>query len=125
MTEIQGLPIYFDLTEQSREIFESIIISRFSVRDDHDEVLRTDGGLAFVERGTTSWKLVLAETEVLVDATGRPEEEPAGSDQPDMVTVKAAWHRPDAARNAGVDVQAGGNANVFYGMGAVLVPGGF
>jgi len=125
MTEVQGLPVHFDLTEESREIFESIIISRYSVRDDHDEVLRTDGGLAFVERGTTNWKLALAETEVLVDASDRPEEEGAHCDQPDMVTVKAAWHRPDAARKAGINVQAGGNANVFYGMGAVLVPDGF
>jgi hypothetical protein len=39
MTEIQGRPIYFDLTDESREIFESIVISRFSVRDDDDEVL--------------------------------------------------------------------------------------
>ena len=39
MTEVQGRPIHFDLTDESREIFESIVISRFSVRDDDDEVL--------------------------------------------------------------------------------------
>ena len=39
MTEVQGRPIYFDLTDESREIFESIVISRFSVREDDAEVL--------------------------------------------------------------------------------------
>ncbi len=125
MTEVQGRPIYFDLTEESREIFESIIISRFSVRDDDDEVLRTDGGLAFVEQGTTNWKLVLAETEILVHTTGQSPAESSGFDIPDMVAVKAAWYRPEDARKAYVNVQAGGNANVFYELGAILVPDGF
>ena len=125
MTEVQGRPIYFDLTEESREIFESIIISRFSVRDDDDEVLRTDGGLAFVEQGTTNWKLVLAETEILVHTTGQSPAESSSCDIPDMVAVKAAWYRPEDARKAYVNVQAGGNANVFYELGAILVPDGF
>ena len=125
MTEVQGRPIYFDLTEESREIFESIIISRFSVRNDDDEVLRTDGGLAFVEQGTTNWKLVLAETEILVHTTGQSPAESSSCDKPDMVAVKAAWYRPEDARKAYVNVQAGGNANVFYELGAILVPDGF
>ncbi len=125
MTEVQGRPIYFDLTEESREIFESIIISRFSVRDDDDEVLRTDGGLAFVEQGTTNWKLVLAETEILVHTTGQSPAEGSSCDKPDMAAVKAAWYRPEDARKAYVNVQAGGNANVFYELGAILVPDGF
>ena len=46
MSVVRGRPIHFDLTEESRELFESIIISRFSVRDQSDEVLRTDDGLS-------------------------------------------------------------------------------
>jgi len=125
MTEVQGRPIYFDLTDESREIFESIIISRFSVRDDDDEVLRTDGGLTFIEQGTTNWKLGLAETEVFVHNTYQPLADGNDPDRPDLVAVKAAWCTPEDSRKAHVNVQAGGNANVFYGLGAILVPDGF
>ena len=125
MTEVQGRPIHFDLTDESREIFESIVISRFSVRDDDDEVLRTDGGLTFVEQGTTNWKLALAETKILVHTTNQPLAETNGSGKPDMVTVKAAWCKPEDAHKAHVNVQAGGNANVFYELGAILMPDGF
>ena len=125
MTEVQGRPIYFDLTDESREIFESIVISRFSVREDDDEVLRTDGGLAFIEQGTTNWQLVLTETEILVHTTNQPLAETNGSGKPDMVTAKAAWYKPEDARKANVSVQAGGNANVFYELGTILVPDGF
>ena len=125
MTEVQGRPIHFDLTDESREIFESIVISRFSVRDDDDEVLRTDGGLTFVEQGTTNWKLALAEIEILVHTTSQPLAETNGFGKPDMVTVKAEWCKPEDAHKAHVNVQAGGNANVFYELGAILMPDGF
>ena len=125
MTEVQGRPIHFDLTDESREIFESIVISRFSVRDDDDEVLRTDGGLTFVEQGTTNWKLALAETKILVHTTNQPLAETNGSGKPDMVTAKAAWCKPEDARKACVNVQACSNANAFRGLGAILMPDGF
>ena len=126
MAKIQGRPIHFDLTDESREIFESIIISRFSVQDQDDEVLKTDSGLTFVEHGTTIWKLVLAETEILVHTIGSQTcVESNGSDRPDMATVKAAWYKPGDARQNSINIQAGGNANVFYGTGAILVPDSF
>jgi hypothetical protein len=126
MTQIQGHPIHFDLTDESREIFESIIISRFSVQDQDDEVLRTDSGLTFVEHGTTNWRLALAETEILVHTTGSQTcVESNGSDRPDMATVKAAWFKPGDAQQNNINIQAGGNANVFYGTGAILVPDSF
>ena len=126
MTEILGHPIHFDLTDESREIFESIIISRFSVQDDDDEVLKTDSGLTFVEHGTTNWKLALAETEILIHTPGsQTRVKSNGSDRPDMVSVKAAWYKPGDARQNSINIQAGGNANVFHGLGAILVPDDF
>lgn len=122
---VHGRPIHFDLTDEAREIFESIIISRFSVRDDNDEVLRTGGGLALVDRGTTSWKLALSETEVLMPGNGMSAQAYQPSERPEMVRVKAAWHKPTDAREAGIDIQAGGNANVFVHLGAILIPDGF
>lgn len=125
MTMVQGRPIHFDLTAESREIFESIIISRFSVRANSDEVLRTGGGLAFIRQGRTNWNLSLSETEVLIPSIGQATEEDGHSAKPEMVTVKAAWYLPEKARKARTDVKAGGNANVFYGLGAILVPDDF
>ena len=95
MTVVRGRPIHFDLTEESREIFESIIISRFSVRDKNDEVLRTDDGLTFVKQGTTNWKLVISETKVLISSTNQTTEEGDLFEKPDMVAVKATWYSPE------------------------------
>ena len=125
MTVVQGRPIHFDLTQESREIFESIIISRYSVRDANDEVLRTDDGLTFVKQGTSNWKLTLSETEVLVPSADQATEEGDYSEKPDMIAVKAAWHSPKNIRKAGINIKAGGNSNVFNGFGAILVPDDF
>ncbi len=122
---VRGRPIHFDLTEESREIFESIIISRFSVRDKNDEVLRTDDGLTFVKQGTTNWKLVLSETEVLISSTNQTTEEGDYSEKPDMVAVKATWYSPKNVRKTGINIRAGGNSNVFNDFGAILVPDDF
>jgi len=125
MTLVQGRPIHFDLTQESREIFESIIISRYSVKDENDEVLRTDDGLTFVKQGRTNWKLTLSETEVLVPSANQATEEGDYSEKPDMVIVKAAWHSPKNIRKARINIKAGGNSNVFNGFGAILVPDDF
>ncbi len=125
MTVVRGRPIHFDLTEESREIFESIIISRFSVSDKNDEVLRTDDGLTFVKQGTTNWKLVLSETEVLISSTNQTTEEGDYSEKPDMVAVKATWYSPKNVCKAGINIKAGGNSNVFNDFGAILVPDDF
>ncbi len=125
MTVVRGRPIHFDLTQESREIFESIIISRYSVRDKNDEVLRTDDGLTFVKQGKTNWNLTLSETEILVPSANQATEEGDYSEKPDMVAVKAAWHSPKNIRKARINIKAGGNSNVFNGFGAILVPDDF
>jgi hypothetical protein len=125
MTLVQGRPILFDLTAESREIFESIIISRFSVNDKNDEVLRTGAGLTFVKQGTTNWKLTLSEAEILIPSTNQVTAGGDYADKPGMATVKAVWYTPSDARKARINIEAGGNANVFYGLGAILVPDDF
>jgi hypothetical protein len=125
MTVVRGRPIHFDMTEKSREIFESIIISRFSVREKNDEVLRTDDGLTFVKQGTTNWKLMLSETEVLIPSTNQATEEGDYSEIPDTVAVKATRYTPKNTRGARINIKASSNANVFYGLGTILVPDDF
>ena len=122
MTVVRGRPIHFDLTVASRELFESIIISRFSVRDKSDEVLRTDDGLTLIKQGATRWKIMLSETEVLIPSTDQDTKATGVSEIPEMVTVQASWHSPKYAR---IKIKAGGNANVFCGLGAILVPDDF
>lgn len=125
MSVVRGRPIHFDLTDESREIFESIIISRFSVRDKNDEVLRTDDGLTFVNQGRTNWKLTLSETEVLLPLTNQAIEESDYSEKPDMVEAKATWYSPKNVRKTLINIKAGCNSNVFNDFGAILVPDGF
>ncbi len=125
MSVVRGRPIHFDLTEESREIFESIIISRFSVRDKKDEVLRTDDGLTFVKQGRTSWKLVLSETEVLISSTNQTTEEGDFFEKPDRVAVKATWYSPKNVLKTGINIKAGDNSNVFNDFGVILVPDDF
>ena len=125
MAVVQGRTIHFDLSDESREIFESIIISRFSLRDKDDEVLQTHDGLAFVELGTANWKLTLSDTEVLTPSTSTSPENDDCSEIPDLSTVKATWCSAENTRKAGLKIRAGGNANVFFGLGIILVPDAF
>ena len=125
MTLIQGRPVHFDLTEEAREIFESIIISRYSLRNNKDEVLRTHDGLAYVRKGTTSWKVELAETKVLVPSTSKATKEGIHSGKPEMVLVEATWFSPRNVRKARIKINAAENANVFLDFGAILVPDNF
>ena len=125
MTVFKGRRIHFDFTEESREIFESIIISRFSVRDKYDEVLRTNDGLTFVKKGRTKWKFTLPETKVLIPSTDQATEDGDYSEMPDLAAVKATWHSPKSVRKASTKIKAGGNANVFGDFGAILVPDNF
>lgn len=125
MSVVQGRPIHFDLTEESREIFESIIISRFSTRNENDEVVRTDDGLTFIKQGTTNWKLMLSETTLLVPSANQPAVEQGFIEKPDLVAVRATWHSPKNASKARISIKAGSNANVFRGLGAIFVPDDF
>jgi hypothetical protein len=125
MSVVRGRPIHFDLTEESRELFESIIISRFSVSDQSDEVLRTDDGLTFIRRGASNWKLMLSEMRVLVPSTDTAREEDVCYENPKMATVKATWYTPNDVRKTRINIFTGGNANVFRGLGAILVPDDF
>jgi hypothetical protein len=120
-----GRPIYFEPSEAARDLFERIIISRFSLRDASDEVLSTDGGLAYIPTGASKWRLALDETAVLAHASGDVDPATTTSTVPDSIVVTAGWYQPDAARAANIKIEAGGNANVFHGLGAVLVPDGF
>ena len=126
MGSIQGRQVRFPLTATSRAIFESIIISRRSVHDESDEVLRTVAGLAFIEAGVTTWRFSLDSPEVLsrdLQTTQTPSTGEA--DVPARIEVTAEWvSQPDIAASS-IAIRDGGNANVFQHFGVVLVPRGF
>ena len=125
MPEIDGRPIHFALTDAAREIFESIVISRFSVRDRHDEVLRTDDGLAMIPRGRTRWTLNLARAEILEPALEPVAVSDEDSGAPDIVEVRADWYSPKRARLSRLQVEAADNANIFRELGVIFVPDRF
>lgn len=124
MAEILGRVVHFNPAGPAREIFESIIISRFSLRDPTDEVLRTDEGTAFIERGSSRWKLSLSRPEILVPTNALPQKKPEDS-EPDLVELSAAWYSAGDDDAARIPIRAAGNANIFRDLGAILVPKDF
>ena len=110
----QDFPVYFPMTEEREILFRSDIIGRRSVIGNHELVLETKAGLAFIEAGETAWQLDLASKNCIVPETSA-----------DRVMTEASWYSAEEARAAGIKVVAGGNANVFTGLGALLVPDGF
>jgi len=112
-------PVYFKRTRLSDEILESVALTRYAIKDGkpdrHDIALSTDAGMAFVTQGVSNWKVdVMSEQGIL------PHEE-----LPEMITVKATWYTAKEARAHGIKVVSGESANVFGGMGTLLVPDDF
>ncbi|OZG72587.1 hypothetical protein BTA51_15885 [Hahella sp. CCB-MM4] len=114
MNRCKHVPAHFKMTEEREIVFRSDIITRYSVKDPSDAVLDTLSGMSFIDAGETRWKLSLTEDVGIV---------PSAS--PDRVTVEASWYTAEQAQEAGIKVIAGSDANVFAGLGAILVPDDF
>ncbi|MCF6322887.1 MAG: hypothetical protein L3J89_00950 [Gammaproteobacteria bacterium] len=119
MSEKFDFPVYFKQTEKTDEILKSVDITRYAVKDGKPDksvtAMTTDAGMAFIEEGISCWKIDVASERGI---------EP-GDMTPKMVNVKAAWYTAKEAREKGIKVIAGSSANVFSGLGALLVPDGF
>ncbi len=102
-----------------RVLAKSAVITRYAVKGRHIDkdkvVLSTQGEVAFVGKGVTTWKLDLEKRRVL---QASPVEVP-------HVVVKAEWYNTQQALERDIKVVHGGSANTFGGMGALLVPDGF
>jgi len=114
MNKKKHVPAHFRMTEKREIIFRSDIISRYSVKNSSDNVLETLSGMSFINAGITEWKLSLTEDVGIIPSTS-----------PDRVTVEATWYTTDEAKSAGIKIVAGSDANVFAGLGAILVPDDF
>ncbi len=119
MSDEFDFPVYFERTKKTDEIIKSVDITRYAIKDDkldkHDVALSTDAGMAFVEKGVSCWKI-----DVASECGIKPYQL-----LPKMVTVKASWYTAKEAKAKGIKVVSGGSANVFGGLGALLVPDGF
>lgn len=100
-----------------RTIAKSAALTRYAVKGKHPEqaVLRTQGEMAFFDKGVTTWKLNLAHKTPLREV---------GTKTP-HVAVRAEWYNAQQALEQGIEVFHGGSANTFGSMGALLVPDGF
>ncbi len=102
-----------------RALVRSAELTRYAVKGrevDRDKVvLSTEGKVAFVGKGVTTWRLDLGKRQVM---------RPASVGVP-YVAVKAEWYTTQQALERGIEVVHGGSANTFGGMGALLVPDGF
>lgn len=100
-----------------RTIAKSAELTRYAVKGKNPDhaVLRTEGEVAFFDKGVTTWKLNLAHKKPLIEApTNTPH-----------VAVRADWCNAQQALEKGIEVFHGGSANTFGSMGALLVPDGF
>lgn len=114
MSDNKDIPVYFPLTEQREILFRSDVVARYSVGKNPTLVLETKSGMAYVEAGETAWRLSFAKHVCITP-----------NDSKDRVMVEASWYTAQQAQQAGIKVVAGSNANVFAGLGVLLVPDGF
>lgn len=100
-----------------RTIAKSAELARCAVKGKNPDkaVLRTQGEMAFFEKGVTTWKLDLTHKKPLIEAATKTPH----------VSVRAEWHDAQQALEKGIEVLHGGRANTFGSMGALLVPDGF
>jgi hypothetical protein len=112
--QTEDLPVYFPMTEAREILFRGDIIERRSVIGNHEVVLATKAGLAFIDAGQTPWQLDLTSKTCIVPDSS-----------PDRVVVEATWYSAEEAQAVGLKVVAGGDANIFGGLGALLVPDDF
>ena len=119
MSDKINFPVYFKRTRLSDEILESVALTRYAIKDNkpdkHDIALSTNAGMAFVTKGVSGWKINVASEQGIQPHDVLPE----------MVTVKATWYTAKEAKVHGIKGISGESANVFGGMGALLVPDGF
>ncbi len=114
-----NFPVYFERTMLTDAILESVDITRYAVKDGHPDkdriALSTDAGMAFVEKGVTTWTIDNQSNNGMKHDTQVPE----------MITVKATWYTATEALKNNIKVVAGSSGNVFGNMGTLLVPDNF
>lgn len=101
------------------ELVKSLQLTRYAIKDgkpDKDKPVMTTGrDMAFIEKGVTNWKFDLSDVHGMLPS----------KEKPPLVSVPATWLTSQQALEKGIKVEYGGSANVFGGMGALLVPDGF
>lgn len=114
MKDAKKIPVNFPLNRERSILLQSDVISRYSVGEKPELVLETKSGMAYIERGESAWRLSFDKSVCITP-----------DDSPERVVVDAFWYSAQQAQDAGIRIVAGSNANVFAGLGAILVPEGF
>ncbi len=109
---------HFELNEERKEMLEQATLSRYSVNKPNDLVLETLTGRAFIEKGTSQWKFSLSEQSLLT-----LEKNEVNTNE--RIIIKAEWFSSKQADKKNIIRNAGKDANIFDGMGALLVPDNF
>lgn len=98
-----------------KAVVESARLTRYAVKGRKQPVMTTEGLVAFVEKGLTSWRL---------DVSKKAAIQPATLTTP-FISVTADWLDTQQALEQGVEVVHDSSANSFGGMGALLLPDSF
>ncbi len=105
---------HFETKESNRKLLEQANLARYSVKNPDDLVLETLSGRSFLEKGVSQWKFSLSEPSLL-------KLEKTETDNSERVIVEAEWYSSEAADKKGIVRNSGKDANLFDGMGALLV----
>jgi hypothetical protein len=112
-------PIYYKRTLLTDAMTDGLALTRYAIKDGQPDKSRiamsTDAGMVFIEQGASNW---------VIDSTSKTGMK-CYEHLPPHVSVKAEWFDTVAALKNNIKVVAGGSANSFGGMGALLVPDGF
>ncbi len=110
------IPAYFPITAPRDDLFKSSILSRYATNNKSDLVLETLSGMAYINQGKSVWKLTLKNITNIIPSANNTQDT-------SRVNLKAYWYSAPAAKKAGIEINASKNANLFAGMGVILVPG--
>ncbi len=113
-----SIDTYFELNEETKQLLEQANLARYSVKQADGLVLETLSGRSFIKKGISQWKFSLSEPSLLIPQDIK-------TDHSERVIVEAIWYASKEADQKKIVRNAGKNANIFEGMGVILVPEDF
>ena len=113
--QVKKKPAQAKISVIEKAVVASAQLTRYSVKDKDKPVMTTDGLVAFVDKGVSTWHF---------DITNKAAIKPTTTGTP-HVSVTADWLDTQQALEQGVKVVHGTSANSFGGMGALLLPDHF
>ncbi|WP_281989580.1 hypothetical protein [Aquimarina aggregata] len=110
---------YFELNKETEKLLKQVNLKRYSVESEENlAVLETNSARCFIDKGITHYKFSLSEKSLITPRKFT-------TISPERTQVYAEWYTSEEANQKGIKRNAHETANIFDGMGVILVPDDF